>query len=377
MNNLTTRKIVLGILMALVLAFSVQGIADALTLSRPVNSNDLQTVGVGEFTVTFSVSLTGPTSKVNNYQQVPEANIAANETDIPYYYIDTGDNGYQSETKISNSAANYYNNEAVTIAVSRGTSIVGLDVTGNGITPTTSHTLREDPYGKGVNALDTSVTVRLATANTGEVTITISDATPDEDFTSGSSRGANLVFTTYVVHPIWQVDRRATLSLRGVTNGVGDGFFDGNDQPIYNGDRNHYGVTYTVSGSGAGVYVKEGSRPSSPTVTPTLPTSSGAQVYLRMGGATRTVTAKVNGTDGDAVFSAIYIYGNPTLDIVTDVTDNQTQTGNPGAVIAEPFTVTVKDGLGIGVRGVPVKFDVRDTGVTSGGTLIFDENDGP
>ena len=32
MNNLTTRKIVLGLLMVLVLAFSVQGIADALTL---------------------------------------------------------------------------------------------------------------------------------------------------------------------------------------------------------------------------------------------------------------------------------------------------------------------------------------------------------
>ena len=30
MNNLTTRKIVLGLLMTLVLAFSVQGIADAI-----------------------------------------------------------------------------------------------------------------------------------------------------------------------------------------------------------------------------------------------------------------------------------------------------------------------------------------------------------
>ena len=35
MNNLTTRKIVLGMLMALVLAFSVQGIADALTFTQP------------------------------------------------------------------------------------------------------------------------------------------------------------------------------------------------------------------------------------------------------------------------------------------------------------------------------------------------------
>ena len=34
MNSLTTRKIVLGILMALVLTFSVQGIADAITITK-------------------------------------------------------------------------------------------------------------------------------------------------------------------------------------------------------------------------------------------------------------------------------------------------------------------------------------------------------
>ena len=43
MNNLTTRKIVLGMLMALVLAFSVQGIAEALTF-RTSRTGDLQTV---------------------------------------------------------------------------------------------------------------------------------------------------------------------------------------------------------------------------------------------------------------------------------------------------------------------------------------------
>ena len=34
MNNLTTRKIVLGMLMALVLTFSVQGIADAQRITE-------------------------------------------------------------------------------------------------------------------------------------------------------------------------------------------------------------------------------------------------------------------------------------------------------------------------------------------------------
>ena len=67
MNNLTTRKIVLGMLMALVLAFSVQGIADALTFSRPSNSGDLQTVFVGrDFTISFSVRPGGNTTAIRN-----------------------------------------------------------------------------------------------------------------------------------------------------------------------------------------------------------------------------------------------------------------------------------------------------------------------
>ena len=56
MNNLTTRKIVLGMLMALVLAFSVQGIADALTFKES-RSGDLKTLLPGDkFTIRFSIS---------------------------------------------------------------------------------------------------------------------------------------------------------------------------------------------------------------------------------------------------------------------------------------------------------------------------------
>ena len=62
MNNLTTRKIVLGMLMALVLAFSVQGIAEALTFSTS-RSGDLETKAPNEtFTIRFSVSLKGNTA---------------------------------------------------------------------------------------------------------------------------------------------------------------------------------------------------------------------------------------------------------------------------------------------------------------------------
>ena len=54
MTNLTTRNIVFGILMAFVLAFGVQGMADALTLTRTsdrVQSN----IENSEFEITFSL----------------------------------------------------------------------------------------------------------------------------------------------------------------------------------------------------------------------------------------------------------------------------------------------------------------------------------
>ena len=62
MNNLTTRKIVLGMLLALVLAFSVQGIADALTFSTS-KTGDLETKAPNEtFTIRFTATLKGNTA---------------------------------------------------------------------------------------------------------------------------------------------------------------------------------------------------------------------------------------------------------------------------------------------------------------------------
>ena len=66
MNNLTTRKIVLGTLMVLVLAFSVQGIADALTFGTS-RSGDLQTASEKQdFKITFSVSPASNTTAIKD-----------------------------------------------------------------------------------------------------------------------------------------------------------------------------------------------------------------------------------------------------------------------------------------------------------------------
>ena len=67
MNNLTTRKIVFGMLMVLVLAFSVQGIAEAADLPLSKTSGDLQTKSEGEtFKITFSVGIRSNTTAIRN-----------------------------------------------------------------------------------------------------------------------------------------------------------------------------------------------------------------------------------------------------------------------------------------------------------------------
>ena len=67
MNTLTTRKIVLGMLLVLVLAFSVQGTADAEDLPLSKTSGDLQTESVGEtFEIKFSVGIRRNTTAIRN-----------------------------------------------------------------------------------------------------------------------------------------------------------------------------------------------------------------------------------------------------------------------------------------------------------------------
>ena len=87
MNNLTTRKIVLGLLMVLVLAFSVQGIADALTLT--VTSGETQSARMGSaFEMSFTVGLTGDT--VAYHSTFTSRRVNAN---VPAQYIDSS--GYE------------------------------------------------------------------------------------------------------------------------------------------------------------------------------------------------------------------------------------------------------------------------------------------
>ena len=100
MNNLTTRKIVLGMLMALVLAFSVQGIADALTFTQPrpgtKKTGDLQTVLPGaEFTISFSLTPTRDTIITNASGKRVTENGATRIDGFGYAVADVGTTEYR------------------------------------------------------------------------------------------------------------------------------------------------------------------------------------------------------------------------------------------------------------------------------------------
>ena len=81
MNNLTTRRIVLGMLMTLVLAFSVQGTADAVD-SSTIGIGDLNTLSIGRvITVTRGANLNNSDADVEESITIKVTGGGANFTD--------------------------------------------------------------------------------------------------------------------------------------------------------------------------------------------------------------------------------------------------------------------------------------------------------
>ena len=92
MNNLTTRKIVLGMLMTLVLAFSVQGIADALTLTATSDTTQTKEPNDAPFEIQFSVRMNSNAIAYNDAsprRRVTDANTGAVRIDSSGYMVDT------------------------------------------------------------------------------------------------------------------------------------------------------------------------------------------------------------------------------------------------------------------------------------------------
>ena len=438
MNNLTTRKIVFGMLMALVLAFGVQGIADAITEIGITGGGDLSDLGIvtaGEnFTLTVNVTLQPDDDRDNSSGQridedgnrinddgykVADVNntvyrisaaarrisgyraLVTGETGNPYrstrgFYVggndqdvvDSSGRDVYTDTDLSNRAMavpddpvavgkrSHFNEEAIKVSVSSRARINGIGSTAF-TTPVASHTLNEGTDLTG------TIGVTFSTSSAGEVTITISDETPTADLPNGSSdRQPNLVFTVYLVKGSHVINFNDTVSLNGLTNGVSarnSGKFK-----IHSGDSRNNPVVYTFTSGTftSGTFtVQKGTDTSR-----TLPleskdvTSSSADVWMDMGGDSRDVS--VNVQHSDRVTQGVYIHGRANLNITSP--DTPSLSGGPGVLSTTDITVQVQDqtatgGLGSGgpVNGVLVKFDVVDKSATGGWLIPTSVNSGP
>ena len=342
MKNLTTRKIVLGLLMVLVLAFGVQGITDALTFSasttnsNPADSGNLSWMNVGDM-ITVSVT-----------------SISINQSSP----IDF--------TKVK---------EAITVSVSGGGAEFPI-----GNSDVSSHTWTEEPSGDTQTNINTVITngfdVVVTVNSPGKVIVKVSDASSGGGITA-TNKAKTLAFTFYVVEHRLDVGSTEKISLLGLTNGVGSGYDSRQPVQIHTADNKNNPVNFTIAGGGS-LYVREGTVDGAEQSS-TLTTSSSANVWMSMGtdndnaANSNTVTAQVANND---IIQGIYIYGRPTLMVTTS---SDPLTGSRGQTFASAITVVVNDedddgSPGGPVIGVPVKFDVADKSVT-GAYLIPPETE--
>lgn len=311
MNNLTTRKIVLGMLMILVLAFSVQGTADAIT-SFTRGSGDLQLYAPGEdFTISFTPRL--------------QSRIDDGRGNDPITY--------------------YYDDERINIEV------IGANIRKVGsfdITPIGSHAMNEQ--GTNATRLSGGVTLTLRADDVpsdGTVQITITDTTVDQP--ADSPVVPELIFTVYIAP---EHDDTSTLKRLGppVDFSIGEEQITKNFSGVSN-----VRVNYTVSGSGSLILKTDDNQYSGGR---NLTTSSAAPVFLNMGGSTNKVTASVVGQRAERAQSVTYIYSYAVLSKVS----GDEQRGSAGAMLENPLVVRVVDGKNRNVSGVPIDFSAAGDG---------------
>ena len=383
MNNLTTRKIVLGMLMALVLVFSVQGIADALTFAT-TRTGHLGTVSTdGKFEIQFTVNLLGDSPIHPNIGAVLTTDSAYN-VDTRTHYIDINGNGIRDTTPISESAmaktsAYFYDEEKIRIVVSGPGTINKIGVHDRTVTDGNVE-LWEGRLRTGQQELPEGAITVMGTAGStaGPITITISDITPaasvpiqpitsaqgSNDYPGGNTETAtSLTFTIYVVanHSVSSagiftsaVDSTAyghnipDLQIGGVT---------GND--FYSANLN-FELRYSIVGPGQ-LYVGSGQSDGGPFVSAgtTLLTSTAATVNLKMNDGTNKVTAWFGGANPTSGKTVTYIYRWPTLRQVSGNGQNgRGQEGAVGARLEEPFVVRLQDSNSANLDGQWVTFPV-------------------
>ena len=426
MNNLTTRKIVLGVLMALVLAFSVQGIAEALTLTpkSPLEQSGRKgtpfeiTVSIGKktavnayvppngrYTKVTTTELgkaeeaTGtPLTRDDTYNGKPERIMEQdfeNASATPYYSWgprvtlrnETEITGYQ-RTRIWKSEADafYYNDEAIGISFPGTVGTVKLrdhhhfftTVTSieNGLNSdyTSSTSLQERVGSIG---LPTSITLVCEGADVGTHSIKIWDATANADFKSDPpsvSRPRHYrVFKIYVTPAVVgnpPIDSNTIMphSKRYPTNDDREPVSAHFTFPMKDSSPENYRIRYeVVKGSGklyTGTLTDE-------YITPlqTLSVHQNSNVYIKMNGTSNEVHLWFAGEDRSAPRATIIFEyrGQP----VPTTTTTTTQTGSLTITVTGTGTTRSVTVNAVSAAGTPTAIPVVLTGTaTSTQTII-------
>ena len=300
MNNLTTRKIVLGLLMTLVLALSVQGIADAITVPAAQNAETAVTAtyAIGDSISPFQITLDAARVRESVSITAPDGGIRFTVGGIS-----------ASSLTLTEKNADGSNHPATQDAPGA-----------NGV------------FYSGNTQLTASVTIGgyFSGTGTGRRRITITDTTSARTTDPTYTKAETRTHTFYVVKSVRPTDSISFRFTKGGSSVNSQGYVtnvDGrSDFYIYSGS-NDYPVTYTTAEQGR-LYIKDLNGNNVALLTPgegsNQPISSRIRVWLDANGSgldvaetfvlgsTNVVTATIS---TNHKFKAAYIVGTPTLAI--------------------------------------------------------------
>ena len=368
MNNLTTRKIILGLLMVLVLGFGVQGVAEAITRPSGQTEAHLNTVDPD-------------VHDVGGTETVPTTDIAPDRANLRETVSITRSSGITL-------TGDFYGLSSVTLTEVDD----DLTNTDNG----GSFTYTRDGRTQTISGTATgTIGITFTAKGTQWVKISATDY-DDPDVDNDFSGGWSATYTYYVKGPGTST---TTTTLLGLSNGYKTGIFaDGTHRErIHTGDGSHYDVTYTTIPVGAMAQIEntEGALGSLEALNNKV-TSSAFDVLLQAN-ATYQVTAKVKGSDPGVETVGTYIIGSPRLTVGYPDNpdgvgvDGPTSPVTPGSkgsggrinqVLSAAFNARVTDqnittqaanvdSTTNAVPGVVVTFRVSGGG-DAGGYLVFD-----
>ena len=389
-TKLFTRNYFLGILMALVLAFGVQGIVDAVTTNLTTTRESTKMLDIRARQVGSGIG---------------GDNGDANGISFTVILEDTEDSKGDDDSNTIETVTVSTSNIQLT-AIASGTPLFTRSVTFSEATTTETQTATRRPIVNSVQLAGYFISPGKAT-----LTIRYTDLSDSQTTTSSpaqtSSKTITHTYTYYVVQPNDKIPETTTLRLTQNGRGVNsEGYITGltgrEDFYIFSSSGN-YPVKFTQSGSTARLYTgataySPSEVPASTDATPILSSATPEKVWLDLNGDdafgqgnTNVVTVDIgNESAVKSSYNVAYIIGTPKLAInlpdsltaplmTTEepLRDRYRFTGGTQGTDAGTITATVGDGTATlntdrngfddgTIGGVLVKFELKHKGSTTG-----------